>query len=155
MLEYLTQEQFNQKAEFINANFKTKNYRNYKDRWLYHRQAIDWIKELKPKTILEIGGLGMRLTNISDVMDYDKSGWAVDNAWTYNQDIDGELDLPQYDLIVALRVYHHSKDFEKSFNNIKKYCKHLILALPKEMLVTGYTSVIKCKDSNIYLWKSE
>jgi len=150
----ITKEQFLKQTSQINKNFKTRNWINNEDRWLYHEQSIKWIEELKPSKILEIGGLGIKLHENSDTLDYEKSGWLVNKDWTYNQDINEELDIPHYDMIIALRVYHHSKDFNKNFKEVRKHCDALILALPKEFpIIEPATQTVECKDSNIYLWK--
>ncbi len=150
----ITKQQFYKKTQEMNKNFTTKNWHDFEQRWLYHKQAIKWIKALQPKTILEIGGLGVKLDDKSDTLDYERSGWRVDSDWTYNQNINGELDIPHYDLIVALRVYHHSCDFDKNFKEVKKHCDNLILALPKEYPLTEKPDeMVECGNTNIYLWK--
>lgn len=154
-MKYLTKKDYLTKTDDINKNFPTKNWKDNDVRWLYHKKAIEWIKELKPKTILEIGGLGVKLTDKSDTADYVKSGWSIDSEIQYQQDINEKWELNDYDMIVALRVLHHAKDFKFSFNELRKHCNYLILALPKEMKVPTYDDYQECLNSNIYLWKSK
>ena len=132
---------------------ESKNWSTAENRWLYHAQAIEWLKELNPQTILEIGGLGIKLR--ADSKTLDNGSWKVKYEVDYKQDV-RKLDIPEFDCIVALRVLHHyPKEFTQIFNYLKSKCQYLIIALPKEFPVEGYSEFKNCNDSNIYLWKFE
>lgn len=108
------------------------------DRWDYHNAAIDILKKIKPKSILEAGTMNILLTNISDTIDLDMPdwGWRLTYEPTYNYDLTkipwSCLKDKQYDVFVALRVFHHMGDEAKYLKEMERVSNHIILALTKE-----------------------
>jgi len=151
MKKYLTKAEYKKSVKGLHTNWD-----NYEDRWLYHRQAIKWLKELKPEKVLEIGGLGIKLREDSDTLDFDKR-WHIEKKCTYNKDIrEIPWGISKYDCIVALRVFHHT-DIKKTFTEAKKHAPIIILALPSNFNISELPELdetIKFKPgSTIYLWK--
>jgi hypothetical protein len=151
-MKHLTKAEYTKKVKEITANFQTRNWLNYENRWLYHEQAVEWLKQLQPETILEIGSLGVKLREDSKVLD--NGSWKCEYPIDFNQDV-RELNISRFDCIVALRVLHHyPEDFERIFNYLKSKCNYLIIALPKKFKLTEPpTETKECKSTNIYLWK--
>lgn len=147
----ITKEQYTKQVNEISKNYPTTNWDNFEDRWLYHEQTIKWLEGLKPKTVLEIGGLGIKIREDSKTLDNGK--WKIDHNVDYLQDVK-ELDIPDFDCIIALRVLHHvPEDFERVLGELLNKSKHLMVALPKDFPVKGYSEAVRCKDSTVYLWK--
>lgn len=148
----LNKKQYDKKIKELVRDYpESKNWATGENRWLYHEQAIKWLKELDPKTVLEIGALGVKLREDSKTLD--NGSWKVGYEVDYKQDV-RKLDIPYFDCIVALRVLHHyPESFNMIFTYLKEQCEILILALPKEFPVKGYSEMKECNDSNIYLWK--
>ena len=148
----LTKQQYDKRIKELCEKFpESRNWATAENRWLYHEQAIKWLEQLKPETILEIGALGIKLREDSKTLD--NKSWKVEYEVDYVQDV-CNLDIPEFDCIVALRVLHHCPDdFERILKELKAKSKYLIIALPKEFPVEGYKEMKRCNDSNIYLWK--
>jgi hypothetical protein len=105
------------------------------ERWAYHKKAVELLKEIKPKTILEAGSMNIFLTNKSDSIDLDVPdwGWKLTYEPTYNYDLTKIPWKPikdkQYDVFVALRVFHHMEDEEKYLKEMERVSNKIILAL--------------------------
>jgi len=111
-------------------------------RWEYHKLAGDWAKTLKidsPDKVLELGTMGMTIVNDSHTLDYDAAAnnkdWFIDG---YNPTITHDLRVTpwpipdqEYDLLIALRVFHHVKPMQKEcFLEAKRIAKSFILVVP-------------------------
>jgi hypothetical protein len=152
ILIMLTKTIYNKKIKELVANFPdSKNWHTAENRWLYHDQAIKWVKELKPNTILEIGGLGIKIKE--DSKSLDNGSWKVKYKIDYEQDV-RNLNIPYFDCIIALRVLHHyPNEFKSIFSYLRSKCKYLIISLPSGFSVEKPDEITNCNDSNIYLWK--
>jgi hypothetical protein len=148
----LTKKHYFQRTAELTKNFPdSKNWQTAENRWPYHAQAIKWLKQLKPKSVLEIGSLGVKLREDSKTLD--NGSWKVEYELDYKQDV-RELNIPRFDCIVALRVLHHyPDDFLRIFSDLRAKCECLILALPKEMEVPEPSEQATFNDTTIYLWK--
>lgn len=108
------------------------------DRWDYHKKAVEILKTLNPKSVLEAGSMGILLTSISDTIDFDlpDDGWRLTYKPTYNYDLTGIPWKPikdkQYDVFVALRVFHHMKSEKSFFKEMARISNNVILALTPE-----------------------
>ena len=140
----LTKEQYIQAVKGLHENWK-----NYEERWKYHKEAIEWLKLLKPKTILEIGGLGVKLKEDSTTLDFNER-WKIDQKPNIIHDI-REIPWPinKFDCIVALEVFHHT-DIEKTFKEAKKKCNILILALPDKFDISKLPTPLRFKRFKNY-----
>lgn len=156
-MQYLTEEEFGRKVEGLHVNWE-----NYPERWPYHQRAIDWLKRLEAQSVLEIGSLGIRLTDRSEAMDFD-SRWRIDKS-----DVDYLHDMREipwpvghYDAVVGLRSFHYCDDrLRDVFDEARRVGDNLILALPEDFDISSLPEPDE-KDlglptrTNIYVWKSK
>ena len=106
------------------------------DRWSYHEKAVEILEKIHPKTVLEAGSMGIFLTNMSDSIDLDMPEWSWRLTYdpTYNYDLRNvpwPIRDKQYDVFVALRVFHHMEDQEKFLKEMERISNHIILAFPQ------------------------
>ncbi len=145
-MEYLTKEKFLKRVNYL-KEFNPEHWGHNEnkpgqpkatDRWDYHKKAVDLLKEINPKTVVEVGSMDIFLTDISESIDYNlpEWNWRLTYKPTYNYDL---TKLPwtilkdkHYDVFVALRVFHHFGDEEKYFKEMKRVSNHIILALTKD-----------------------
>lgn len=106
-------------------------------RWKYIYPVVNEIKELNPKTILELGAYKINLTSISDNMDLDLKYIDVRNLKNklYVQDatkLPWNIEDKYYDMFVALQVFEHFENKKQSrvFNEIIRVSKNAILSFP-------------------------
>jgi hypothetical protein len=128
-MEYLTEEAYSQKVEGLHVNWQ-----NYQERWPYHAKAIEWLKKLEPESVLEIGSLGVRLTDKSQAMDFDER-WKIDRSDVEFIHDMREIPWPvgHYDVVVGLRCFHYCGDkLVEVFDEARRVGANLILALPHD-----------------------
>lgn len=144
-MKYLTKEQFLERVEqlknLVPTHWDNKIYKPNQpksiDRWSYHEKAVEILKKINPKNILEAGSLGIFLTDESDSIDLDMPewGWKLTYAPTYYHDLRiipwADIKDKQYEVFVALRVFHHMKDEEKYLKEMERISDHIILAFPQ------------------------
>lgn len=145
-MEYLTKEKFLERVEYLKG-INPEHWGHYEwkpgqpkatDRWDYHKKAVELLKEINPKSVLESGSMDIFLTNQSDSIDLDMPdwGWRLTYTPTYTYDLTktpwSVLSDKHYDVFVALRVFHHLGDEEKYFKEMKRVSNHIILALTKD-----------------------
>mgnify|MGYP000864645489 CR=1 FL=1 len=106
-------------------------------RWKYMYQVVKELKEINPKTILELGAYKVNLCNISDNMDLNIDFIDVNNLnnKTYIQDATSlPWDIPDkyYDVFVGLQVFEHFENKKQSevFNEVMRVSKNAILSFP-------------------------
>ncbi len=118
-------------------------WKSYRERWAYHEAAIGIVNALnlsRPKRVLEIGAFGAGIVIGSDRMDL------PDGSWNLPGDIRTILhdarDIPwpiadnRYDLLIALRVWHHLAPVQEScFTEAKRIAKNIIIACPEQEVV--------------------
>lgn len=141
--EFLTESSYFDKVNVLKEGnpehwVTNKNKDDFNKRFEYHKKATDLLQKLNSKSVLEAGTMGVSLWSGSDTIDYDlpKSGWKLSYTPTYNHNLK-ELPWPikdkQYDVFVALRVFHHfGENVSKYFKEMQRISKHIILALPKK-----------------------
>ena len=155
-MRFLTEEEYAKQVEGTHTNWQ-----NYRDRWGYHQATIEWLKEINPETILEVGSLGIRLTDRSETMDLNER-WRIENP-----DIDyihNMLDLPwpvgQYDVVVGLRSFHYCGDkLADVHSEALSHGRNVILALPRDFDISALPEPDRTieglpTNTNLYLWKS-
>lgn len=164
---YITKKQFETKAQEIGG----KHWTTYEDRWEYYRKTIKLIKEfdLNPEKILEIGSVGIKLVEGSDELDFDaRSVWQTFNPKYYHdlRVIPYPIKDKQYELVIALRVFHHLHGKQKEcFNEICRITNNFIMAIPhskynkKDVVEWGGREPdtdLPCADTSthIYLFKN-
>lgn len=139
---FLTKEKYHKLANIE----KEKNYKHWEDningdtietREEYHLKAAEILKSIKPKKVLEAGTMGVKLYENSDTIDYDlpNSGWTLTYTPTYNHNLKN-LPWPikdnQYNIFVALRVFHHFSNSLIYFNEMLRIASYVLLALPQK-----------------------
>jgi hypothetical protein len=144
-MKYLTHESFLEQVEYLKKQNPTHwGHTEYKpsqprsiDRWSYHKKAIEILKKIQPKSVLEAGSMGIFLTDSSDSIDLDipEWGWRLSYTPTYNHDLThipwAGITDKQYDVFVALRVFHHMEDQERFLKEMERISDHIILAFPQ------------------------
>src|SRR5687767_12725629 len=155
-MRYLTEAEYNERVEGLHSNWD-----NYRNRWHYHQLTIDWLKELHAEAVLEIGSLGIRLTDRSEAMDFG-SRWDIDKS-----DVDYMHDMREipwpvghYDAIVGLRSFHYCGDkLRDVFDEAMRVGDAVILALPHDFDISPLPAPDRTAErlptnTNLYLWKS-
>jgi hypothetical protein len=126
--------------------FTGKHWDSAGPRWSYHELSAEWASELisekvSPNSVLEIGTMGIGVIHGSMRMDYDAESnnkdWSISDPnlsvqydarvspWPFYEN--------QFELGVALRVFHHLKpNQEKAFQEMKRVCKRIIIVVPEE-----------------------
>ena len=142
-MEYLTKEKFLERVEYLKG-INPEHWGHYEwkpgqpkstDRWDYHKKAVELLKEINPKSVLEAGSMNIFLTNQSDSIDLDMPdwGWRLTYKPTYNYDLTKTPWKPikdkQYDVFVALRVFHHMYDEARYLKEMERISNKIILAL--------------------------
>lgn len=148
----------------IDKYFKKNYWKNHENRWQYHEIAINIVKKIKPKSVLEAGVRGVKIFESSDTIDVESKATP-----TYLHDL-SVIPYPinkRYDIFIALRVFHHVKgDLTNCFDEIKKITNHIIIAVPagevkgiqKGISWNAFTldkpEIFYCNkiDTNIYYW---
>jgi len=130
--------------ETFEANVSgNEKWRSYRERWIYHARAIEIIKTLevkRAKSVLEIGAFGAGLIFGSDRMDL------PDGEWDFSGDRKTVLHdariFPwpfadgRYDLLVALRLWHHLAPVqEQCFREAKRIARNIIIECPEKEVV--------------------
>ena len=133
-LRYLTFQEYEKNA----AN--DPQWKSYRERWTYHSEAIEEIRKLNPESVLEIGSFGCPLVRGSDTLDMPNGSWPT--PWfepTYRHDIrqfPWPVEDKRYDLLVALRVWHHLGPIQREcFEQARKIAKHLLIVCPEREIV--------------------
>jgi hypothetical protein len=116
-----------------------KHWRSKVERWEYHKKFVELLRKLNTTSVLEAGTMGISILNTSDTIDYDmpQSGWKLSYKPTFHHNLK-TLPWPikdkQYDVFIALRVFHHFHgNQEIYFNEMKRISNHIILAFPKKI----------------------
>lgn len=156
-MRYLTETEYTQRVEGLHVNWE-----NHANRWHYHQLAIDWLKRLEAESVLEIGSLGIRLTDRSEAMDF-AEGWDIDKSDVdYMHDM-REIPWPvgRYDAVVGLRCFHYCGDkLPAVFAEAQRVGRAVILALPHDFDISSLPAPDEKSDrlptnTILYLWKSE
>lgn len=156
-MRYLTEDEYARRVEGLHANWE-----NYPERWHYHQRTIEWLQQLEPASVLEVGSLGIRLTDKSDVMDFNKR-WRINDP-----DVDFVHDMRElpwpvddYDVVVGLRSFHYCGDKLRAvFDEAMRVGGAVILALPVDFDISSLpepdeTSEMLPTRTVLYRWKSE
>lgn len=140
-LNYLTNELFTE----IALNIGGEHWKNFQNRWLYHKISVQIIKYLEiqnNKKILEIGTMGMQLISGSVTMDYNatknNASWFIDG---FKPDILHDarncpypFAYKEFDLVVALRVFHHLKPYQKeALKELKRIANNILIVTPNKL----------------------
>ena len=127
---------------------KDPQWKSYRERWIYHERAIEIIKSLNISDagkVLEVGSFGAGLVVGSDKMDLPNSQWnSPENQmmiWHDAREIPWPFEDGRYDLLIALRVWHHLAPVQReSFLEAKRIARNIIIECPeKEVVGVGIT----------------
>ncbi|MDZ4241922.1 MAG: hypothetical protein U1D99_03755 [Candidatus Omnitrophota bacterium] len=137
MIETLTWTAYEENA------LKNPAWKSYRARWSYHAVAIEIVKSLdisSPRGVLEIGPFGANVIQGSDTMDLPSGEWRMpDYGRTIRHDarsIPWPFQEKRYELLIALRVWHHLAPFqEEAFREAKRIAHHIIIACPENEIV--------------------
>jgi hypothetical protein len=135
MSNYITKEEY---LSFIEKHKNEAHWSSRIERWRYHEKTIEFLKFLPDKRILEAGTMGINVCKHSDTIDLDitEAGWPLYYKPTYDHDLrilPWPIEDKQYDVFIALRVFHHLRD--KPTEYFKEMCRiadHIILAFPEQ-----------------------
>jgi len=155
-MRYLTKEEYVRRVEGTHQN-----WRNYTGRWHYHQAAIDWLKQLEPESVLEVGSLGIRLTDRSETLDFNQR-WKLDKPdIDYVHDMrDVPWPVGRYDVVVGLRSFHYCGDKLRAvFDEASRVGSTVILALPSDFDISSLPAPDERLDglptrTNLYRWTS-
>lgn len=95
----------------------------------YLKYVVEYVEELNPKKVIEMGTNGISLCLDSDTLDISES-----SKPTFLQDA-GKIPWPikdkAYDLLIATQVWEHLKgNQELAFSEVKRISKSAILSFP-------------------------
>lgn len=132
-IKYLTKEILFDKVKRLNSPYWNISYNK---RWDYMSIAVDELKKIKPKSVLELGAYKINLTSLSDNMDKRIDNIDIDNIKNMNY-IQDSTDVPwnipdkYYDVFVALQVFEHLKGKQAEvFSEVMRTSKWAILSFP-------------------------
>ena len=155
-IKFLTKQSFLRMAKKHKAK---KHWSTAEIRWEYHQKVIAELKKRSFKTILEAGTMGAILCSNADTIDLDlpKQQWALDYDVTYEHDLT-KFPYPikdkQYDIFIALRVYHHFPADPKIYlAEMLRIAHNVILAFPEKVAdryikTRNPVKIIKCYKSD-------
>jgi hypothetical protein len=136
-VEFLTEKSFYEKVS------KRANIHYWKNRWDYLKHVVEWLRELRPLTVLELGANGINLTSVSDNMDL-KAGLIDEDNVNRRMYIQDATQTPYaiqdkyYDVFVALQVFEHLGDKQPTvFEEIRRISKAAILSFPYKWIRPG------------------
>ena len=132
-MKYLTWELYKKNAYRV----KGLHWKTYKNRWRYHKRAIEIIKRSSttdPKKVLELGTMGASIVIGSDTMDYDGKWNYYKHNPTYLHDA-RKLPWPiankQYEWFVALRVFQHLAPVQRQcFEEALRIADNVLIVVP-------------------------
>jgi len=135
-------------ADYKANALRDRQWKSYNARWPYHERAIEIVKSLNVSDagkVLEIGTFGAGLVIGSDKMDLPNTSWSLPEhqmvIWHDAREIPWPFDNGRYELLIALRVWHHLHPMQcESFEEAKRVAQNLIIECPeKEVVGIGIT----------------
>lgn len=122
---------------------KDPQWRSYVERWGYHAKAIEIIRGLDisgPDAVLEIGSFGAGLVHGSNRMDLPDGAWPPPDPhrqiWHDAREIPWPFGDDQFELLIALRVWHHLSPVQKSsFREAQRIARRLLIVCPEREVV--------------------
>lgn len=139
----LTKEIFQNKIARFSSRFPGSSHWSHA-RWDYHEVAIEFLKKIEFRRVLEIGTMGVQVVSDSVTMDFSvNKDWPIESPdivhdcrsvpWPF-QDL-------EFDCIVALRVWHHFGEFQAvALNEAMRVSRWVILAVPESYPETQINS---------------
>lgn len=125
----------------------------FEGRWSYYSKIINISKEIRPRTILEIGSNGFNLINESSTLELEKQ-YNADFYWDITK-TPWPFDDKQFDLVIALQVWEHLGCSQReAFIELKRVSKNAILSFPYKWLV-GDTNHYNITKNIINFWTLE
>ena len=148
-MKYITKQGFFKLCETIPY------WKKQESRWRYISHVIEIIKKANPQNVLELGNMGMNITDSSDTMDI-----VARKGLTYFHDATN-IPLPindkKYDVFVALQVFEHLDDKRIKqrdvFNEAKRVSKNIIISIPYMWTKSDKTHD-KINDKTVLSWSS-
>ena len=155
-MRFLTEDEYASQVKDTHSNWQ-----NYRERWRYHEATIEWLEELQPETVLEVGSLGIRLTDRSKTMDLNERWRLEDPDIDFVHDM-REIPWPvgEYDVVVGLRSFHYCGDKLAAVHaEARRVGRAVILALPRNFDISPLPEPDRTLEglptnTNLYLWKS-
>ena len=134
MKNYLTHDRYME----ITSKLGGGHWSNAKRRWVYHAAAVTFARlsdVSSASKVLEMGTMGINIVPGSDTIDY-AEGWNFDGkAPTHAHDgrkIPWPIKNDEYELFIALRVYHHLNPRQKeAFLEARRIAKNIIIVAPE------------------------
>ncbi len=146
-MEYMTREEFDANA----ARNDCEHWSSASLRWGYHHRALEIIKSMElshPSKVLEMGTMGAQLVHGSHTLDYD---WDfVGKQTTHYHDariVPWPISDKQYDLFVALRVFHHLRpSVEQCFREALRVADRVLIGADAGTLDCDVSSAQKVAE---------
>jgi len=115
----------------------------YQARWAYHAAAIRVAGTLSlthPGAVLEIGSFGAQIVPGSDTLDLPQGEWSLPDCpptWPHDARLlPWPLEAGRYQLLVALRVWHHLAPVQaQCFREAQRVARHLLIVCPEQETV--------------------
>ena len=109
----------------------------YIGRWAYFQEVVKMVREINPRSVLELGPALFTVVKNSDIMrkpELDRWGIPPDIQTTEYLHDATKTPWPiekKYDLFIALQVFEHLVDSQiQAFQEVKRIAKNAILSLP-------------------------
>lgn len=132
-MKFITRQEFFDKID-IQSKGSTNDMHWKKSRWEYHSVASAILQLVAPDSVLELGTMGIKLSESSDDMDFPVTDFWPVNSPTYLHNAKvtpWPICDKSYDVFVALRVFHHLYPVQKQcFDEAKRISRGVLLSLP-------------------------
>ncbi|MDR1693037.1 MAG: hypothetical protein LBR72_06720 [Oscillospiraceae bacterium] len=122
-------------AEFTELSRPREEY--YIGRWAYIQKVIEMVKEINPRSVLELGPALFTVVKGSDIMrKREVDMWGIPSNTNVTEYLHDATKTPwpvekKYDLFIALQVFEHLVDSQaQAFMEVKRIAKSAILSLP-------------------------
>jgi hypothetical protein len=132
-----------QYAEYEANAKRDPQWKSYAARWDYHSWAIEIIQGLDisgPNAVLEIGAFGAGLVHGSKRMDLPHGSWPPPDPdrqiWHDARDIPWPFQDVQFEMLIALRVWHHLVPAqERAFREARRVARRVLITCPEHEIV--------------------
>lgn len=122
---------------------KDPQWRSYVERWGYHAKAIEIIRGLDisgPDAVLEIGTFGAGLVHGSNRMDLPDGAWPPPDPgrqiWHDAREIPWPFGDDQFELLIALRVWHHLAPAQRrALREARRVARRVLIVCPEHEVV--------------------
>ena len=143
-MKYLTKEEFKANAMAQGAGKNNNNWSNWERRWAYHAAALSIVKDLgltSETDVLEVGTFGASIVSGSDTMDFNEKWNMKGKDPTIEWDarhIPWPIQNGAYELLVALRVYHHLFPVQReALHEALRIANRVLIVVPDKTVKSG------------------